>query len=66
VNGESEAKRKAAATLGDVLYARSKDPVPEQAWVALVQPGESDQRVFGETGCTSVLITSTDDVLRSP
>jgi len=37
VNGESDAKRKATVTLGDVLYARSKNPVPEQAWVALVQ-----------------------------
>jgi len=26
-----------AATLGDVLYARAKDPVSEQEWVALVQ-----------------------------
>jgi quercetin dioxygenase-like cupin family protein len=28
------------------------------------KPGESDQRVFSETGCTCVLITSIDDVLR--
>lgn len=30
-------EKKAAATLGDVLYAKSKAPVPEQDWVALVQ-----------------------------
>jgi RNA polymerase sigma-70 factor, ECF subfamily len=29
--------QKSPATLGDVLYARSKAPVPEQDWVALVQ-----------------------------
>ena len=29
--------QKAPATLGDVLYARSKAPVPEQDWAALVQ-----------------------------
>src|SRR3954452_15791653 len=28
---------KSPATLGDVLYARSKAPVPEQDWAALVQ-----------------------------
>jgi RNA polymerase sigma-70 factor (ECF subfamily) len=30
-------KQKQPATLGDVLYAKSKAPVPEQDWVALVQ-----------------------------
>src|ERR1700751_221327 len=29
--------QKSPATLGDVLYARSKAPVPEQDWAALVQ-----------------------------
>jgi RNA polymerase sigma-70 factor, ECF subfamily len=29
--------QKRSATLGDVLYARSKAPVPEQDWAALVQ-----------------------------
>ena len=29
--------QKSPATLGDVLYAKSKVPVPEQDWVALVQ-----------------------------
>jgi len=29
--------QKAPATLGDVLYAKSKAPVPEQDWAALVQ-----------------------------
>src|SRR2546430_15054996 len=29
--------RSTPATLGDVLYARSKAPVPEQDWAALVQ-----------------------------
>src|SRR5579864_5159129 len=29
--------RKLPATLGDVLYARSRAPVPEQDWAALVQ-----------------------------
>jgi RNA polymerase sigma-70 factor, ECF subfamily len=32
-----EARQKTPATLGDVLYAKSKPPVPEQDWVALVQ-----------------------------
>src|SRR6185369_11455306 len=32
-----EPTRKAAATLGDVLYATSKPPVPELDWTALVQ-----------------------------
>jgi RNA polymerase sigma-70 factor, ECF subfamily len=36
VTGESEAKRN-AATLGDVLYARSQAPAAERDWVALVQ-----------------------------
>jgi RNA polymerase sigma-70 factor (ECF subfamily) len=50
-SGESKAKREAAvegqadalerksspATLGDVLYAKSKQPVPEHEWLALVQ-----------------------------
>ena len=29
--------QKSPATLGDVVYARSKAPVPEQDWAALVQ-----------------------------
>jgi RNA polymerase sigma-70 factor, ECF subfamily len=29
--------QKSPATLGDVLYAKSKAPVPEQDWAALVQ-----------------------------
>ncbi len=32
-----ERPAKAPATLGDVLYARSKGPVPEQEWATLVQ-----------------------------
>jgi RNA polymerase sigma-70 factor (ECF subfamily) len=32
-----ERKQMAPATLGDVLYAKSKAPVPEQDWAALVQ-----------------------------
>jgi RNA polymerase sigma-70 factor, ECF subfamily len=32
-----ERTEKTAATLGDVLYAKSKAPVPEQDWAALVQ-----------------------------
>lgn len=32
-----ERTQKAPATLGDVLYAKSKAPVPEQDWVTLVQ-----------------------------
>jgi anti-sigma factor ChrR (cupin superfamily) len=28
------------------------------------RPGDSDQRVYSETGCTCVLITSTKDILR--
>jgi Sigma-70 region 2 len=32
-----ERMKKSPATLGDVLYARSKVPVPEQDWAALVQ-----------------------------
>ena len=32
-----EPRQKTPATLGDVLYAKSKAPVPEQDWVALVQ-----------------------------
>ena len=32
-----ERSRPPPATLGDVLYAKSKPPVPEQAWVTLVQ-----------------------------
>ena len=30
-------RQKSPATLGDVLYAKSKAPVPEQDWAALVQ-----------------------------
>jgi RNA polymerase sigma-70 factor (ECF subfamily) len=33
----TEAPQNAPATLGDVLYAKSKAPVPEQDWAALVQ-----------------------------
>jgi RNA polymerase sigma-70 factor, ECF subfamily len=33
----TEPTQKPPATLGDVLYARTKAPVPEQDWVALVQ-----------------------------
>jgi RNA polymerase sigma-70 factor (ECF subfamily) len=33
----NERTEKAPATLGDVLYAKSKVPVPEQDWAALVQ-----------------------------
>lgn len=33
----TEPGEKTPATLGDVLYAKSKPPVPEQDWVALVQ-----------------------------
>jgi hypothetical protein len=29
--------QEATATLGDVLYAKSKAPVPEREWVTLVQ-----------------------------
>ena len=32
-----EPRQKTPATLGDVLYAKSKAPVPEQDWAALVQ-----------------------------
>ena len=32
-----ERMQKSPATLGDVLYARSKAPVPEQDWAALIQ-----------------------------
>src|SRR5215469_9675151 len=32
-----ELMQKSPATLGDVLYARSKAPMPEQDWAALVQ-----------------------------
>jgi RNA polymerase sigma-70 factor (ECF subfamily) len=32
-----ERTRKAPATLGDVLYAKAKAPVPEQDWVTLVE-----------------------------
>jgi RNA polymerase sigma-70 factor, ECF subfamily len=32
-----ERAQKAPATLGDVLYAKAKTPVPEQDWVTLVQ-----------------------------
>jgi RNA polymerase sigma-70 factor (ECF subfamily) len=33
----SEGEEKRPATLGDVLYAKSKPPVPEQDWAALVR-----------------------------
>ncbi len=33
----SERTQKSPATLGDVLYAKSKAPVPEQEWASLVQ-----------------------------
>ena len=29
-------------------------------------PGTGDQRVWSETGCTCVLVTSTKDILRRP
>src|SRR3546814_6418775 len=32
-----ELTQKSPATLGDVLYAKSKAPVPEQDWATLVQ-----------------------------
>ena len=32
-----EPRQKTPATLGDVLYAKSKPPVPEQDWAAIVQ-----------------------------
>jgi len=32
-----ESTDKTSATLGDVLYSKSKAPVPEQDWAALVQ-----------------------------
>src|SRR6201988_766763 len=32
-----ERPQKSPVTLGDVLYAKSKPPVPEQDWVLLVQ-----------------------------
>src|SRR5689334_21330789 len=32
-----ERAQKTPATLGDVLYAKAKTPVPEQDWVVLVQ-----------------------------
>jgi RNA polymerase sigma-70 factor (ECF subfamily) len=35
--GTLEEQTAAPATLGDVLYARSKHPVPESEWAALVQ-----------------------------
>jgi RNA polymerase sigma-70 factor, ECF subfamily len=39
-----EATKQTSATLGDVLYAKSKAPVPEQYWVTLVQStGAGDQ-----------------------
>src|SRR2546430_13674458 len=39
-----ERMQKSPATLGDVLYAKSKTPVPEQGWAALVQAiAASDQ-----------------------
>jgi hypothetical protein len=93
-----ERAQNSPATLGDVLYAKSKAAVPEQDWVTLVQsiaagdqralhalyerahrpvftlmmrgdynygaPGAVDQRVWSETGCTCVLVTSTKDTLR--
>jgi RNA polymerase sigma-70 factor, ECF subfamily len=40
-----EARQKTPATLGDVLYAKSKPPVPEQDWVALVQSIASGDQV---------------------
>ena len=39
-----EGPQESPATLGDVLYAKSKAPVPEQEWVTLVQSiAEGDQ-----------------------
>ena len=60
-------------TLGEVLYAgRPKALVSEGEWVVLVQSvAAGDQgalhalyeRAHRETGCTCVLITSTQDIL---
>jgi RNA polymerase sigma-70 factor (ECF subfamily) len=42
-----ERPKKTPATLGDVLYANSKTPVPEQDWAALVQSiAAGDQRAL--------------------
>jgi RNA polymerase sigma-70 factor (ECF subfamily) len=42
-----EAPQESPATLGDVLYAKSKAPAPEQEWVALVQSiAAGDQRAL--------------------
>lgn len=42
-----ERPRKSPATLGDVLYAKSKPPVPEQDWATLVQSiAAGDQRAL--------------------
>jgi RNA polymerase sigma-70 factor (ECF subfamily) len=39
LEGQADAleRKSSPATLGDVLYAKSKQPVPEQEWLALVQ-----------------------------
>lgn len=34
---DTERTQKSPATLGEVLYAKSRAPIPEQEWVALVQ-----------------------------
>jgi RNA polymerase sigma-70 factor, ECF subfamily len=34
---DKQPRQKTSATLGDVLYAKSAPPVPEQDWVAIVQ-----------------------------
>ena len=42
-----EGPQESPATLGDVLYAKSKAPVPEQEWVTLVQSiAEGDQHAL--------------------
>ncbi len=42
-----ERPQKSSATLGDVLYAESKAPVPEQDWATLVQSiAAGDQRAL--------------------
>lgn len=42
-----ERRQKSPATLGDVLYAKSKPPVPEEDWAALVRSiAAGDQRAL--------------------
>ena len=42
---DKERGQELPATLGDVLYARSKAPVPEQEWAALVQSIAAGEQV---------------------